>query len=530
MNHLTKLIFGIAIFLASASLASAWLGLIWRNSVFIFVISFGFTLLVLSKIKLPENPSKNAFLFAILTLILAGHPFLIIHPFYDASADPAASIVSLTIQEKIPATYAPYSNLPFTYELGFPLIAKIFIDFIPTIPAYGITWFLGLVFAFLQAIFVYFIGKKMFDSEKAGLIGIALFSVSKIVYQNMYWGQFPFMMATVFFLSFVFFFFEQHWLAGLFFPAIFLAHPGPAAYTILFIVLAAIFFKHTRAGILKVIPASLFALPAFFISYKPLIENTLSSAALTSNTANIPAYLAAIPPWVGLSFLTAVLTCVWVVKTKKYSQEILFWITCFISSLLLFVILGLINSGSTSLLAGRLIEFVFFSAVFVTLSVFIHIPKLQTQFFKPLVLLILFLGLILFFTSTTLTHLRNGPRITPEEAEFAFAFKTFDPYLEKALILSQSNAKIAELANKIPYNIKSKWYLPYGVHQNQSSLAYEQINEEEETWKKIVEEQCIECINTISVRYIAVNTDFIDLNMPYPLVFEFKKFKVYQKE
>jgi hypothetical protein len=527
MKKASKLIFGIILFLVIASLLSLWAGLVWRNSLVILVVSLMASYLVLKKIKLPENPSKIAWLLAFVAIALAAHPFLLLHPFYDASADPAATIVSLSIQETIPSTYAPFSDIAFTYELGFPLVAKLFIDLFPTIPPYAVTWGLGILFVLLQALMVYFLARKFFKTEQAGLLGLAFFAGSKLIYQNMYWGQFSWMMATVFFLAFLWFLFEDQKPMLLLFPAIFVTHPGPAFYTILIGVLLLLFLKNTRKHFLPLLGSLLIALPAFWISYLPLVQGALAKTADITFNSKFAAFVLAIPPWIGITFITAVLASFWVIQTKRETQDV-FWLTVFASSLALILVLGWINTNSASLLAGRIIELLFFSALFLSVSFLVNVSWFKKIKFEYVLGAVLILGLVLFFTSTTLTHLRMGSKITPEEAEFAQAFKEFDPDLKVAFIFSKNNAKIGEVSNKIPYHVKSGWYLPYGVHSNLETPAQQKLIERENTWNRIVTDACAECATKAPVDYIVVNTTFVEMEFNLDPVFTYGTFLVYK--
>ncbi|MCR4336104.1 MAG: hypothetical protein NUV57_06260 [archaeon] len=529
----------LLIFFTAITILSLWSLYIYRYAPIIVVVALGLIYIASKKITFDsEKISSTAIGIALLVAVLAAYPFFL-NNFVDASADSAAHISSLAIGSTMPETYAPFSNLEYRYQIGFPLLAKLFIDLLPFVSSNFLVWFLGVIFAFLSAVLIYLISKEIFKSEKAGLIGLALFVGSKIVFQNMYWGQYTFMLASVFFLATFLAFYKKSKLAYLFFPMIIVSHPGVAFYSFIFFALWLIFFRDQKR-ITKLVLSGLFVLPSFFISYIHFLNNLGAEETIAITAEKIVANTIIFPLWVGLLIFIFVLIYLIlnVLKVKQFmpsdKDEVRlagFLLSVFVASFLFYVFF----SSSGRIIGGRIIELSMFSGLFISVLVVnkfissgLKISKFKIQFNHILVLIML-ISLFLFFTSGQLDTLRNGSKITPEGVDFAYAFKEFDSSYEKTFFLIPGHGKIAEISQKIPYDVMSSWYLSYDKRIAADDPFYLELIERHEFAEKTREEKCISCLKQIDFYYLVSKEDYFSNELGLKKVFEFREYMVFSK-
>ncbi len=527
MNNGKALAFVLA-FISIATLLSLWSLYFSRVSWAIAIISLAASFFAIRKyeIKLPQI-SMPAALLCILIAALSAYPYVLIHPFVDASADPAAHISSLAIGDKMPQTYEPFSKLGYRYQIGFPVFAKMLIDLLPAIPSNAIVWGLGALFALLSATLVYCITKHLWG-EKAGIVSLALFIGSKIVFQNMYWGQYTFMMASVFFLATFLAVENRSALAYIFFPSLVAAHPGVAFYAGIFFVLRGVIFSEFRATAILFL-SGLLALPAIIVSYLPYISNFGAEAAHPLTVQSLAQSIAVFPPWIGLLvFATGIFSFGGIVLSKKIGKMELLLFSSFIISALLAVLL----SATGRALGGRVIELSMFCALFISAGVIARMAESRPKFFGHAVASIALVSLILFFSSSELTHLREGSKITPGETAFAYGFKKFDPEMKTALFLLEDGGKVAEIAEKIPYDAASQWYVSYDLRIAGNDPYYPQLLARHELAQRAVAGNCPACISQIlpEVDYVVARKNYPLEGLNLGKAFEYGDFAVFSKK
>jgi len=525
MTRTNTILFSL-IFFAVSIIVSLWSLFVYRNSILIFVLSIVFTFVILKKFsfKLPEI-SKSAIAISILVVFLATYPYLFINSFVDASADPASHISSLAIGETLPTNYGSFSSLEYRYQIGFPLFAKMFIDITPFVSSNNVVWFLGALFTFFSAILIYLLSREIFGGEKEGLIAIVLFIGSKIIFQNMYWGQYTFMLASVLFLATFLAFYKKSPLAFLFFPAIIVVHPGVTFYALIFFGLWFLVYKDFLR-ILKLFASGLIVLPVFFINYIQFILNSGAEETIAFTFERLIENLSIFPFWIGVLIFVLAIMVLGLIVVKKVSNKM---VLLFAVSFLVSGSMSILLSSTGRILGGRIIELSMFSALFLSVFLIKYFLNLKPKFFVPVFAIILLISLGLFISSNQLEHLRNGSKITLEETDFAYAFKEFDSEYKDTLFLIERHGKIAEVSQKIPFDVMSSWYLNYSSHFASNDPFYSELLLRHELVEKIRNEHCVDCITQAEFDYLVSKNDFFSTQLGLKKVFEYPPYMVFSK-
>ncbi|MDO8537779.1 MAG: hypothetical protein Q7S21_02740 [archaeon] len=536
-----NLILAFLVFAAISIIISYWIGLVHLNPALIIVVSafiaFYFYKKYISKIELEIPPI--VWLLGILVMAMSAYPLLLLTQFYPASSDGLHTVFLRIINEKIPATFAPYSDLKVSYAIGYHLFVNNFAEIIPLFPDYLWLWLFGIIFAGLQVIFFYLFVKQLTQNENAALLSAFLFVGTKTLFQNVLFGLYPWVLATLLFFVFAILFLRKNKLSYLFFPVVFLLHPGASFNMMFFMVLFVLFFREHLKEFLKHLPFLLLALPVILNDYIVLIISLLNDSSNFS--FSIIEFLKSFAPlflWVGfVPALLAIIAIVLVFRERQFSKINLFLICSLIISILLYGYFAV----SQGLLFGKIVEIISFLAIILASVVLVSEIKIGRiylfDFFQEnkikILGVILVVSLFFFFSSGYLNSLREGNKISKEEAQFAFAFKNFDSSRDKVLILSEGNTKIAELADKIPFNAKRHWFLPYGEQQSVLDEAFADLTAKDILWNRIVYTNCSSCIDELDVKYIVVNKDFANLKqlkLNKQRVFSFGNFEVFAQE
>ncbi|MCR4368893.1 MAG: hypothetical protein NUV67_03230 [archaeon] len=516
----------LLVFLSITTIISLWSLYLYRFAPVIIVAAAALTFIASKKIDFGKEAISPAALgIALLVALLAAYPFFL-NNFVDASADPAAHISSLAIGATMPQTYAPFSQFEYRYQIGFPLLAKAFIDVFPFATSNAIIWFLGILFAFLQALLIYLAAKKFFAGEKAGLIAAALFVGSKIVFQNMYWGQYTFLMATVFFLAAALAFSGKSRLAWIYLPMAFISHPGVAFYALIFFALWAIINKDFP-GTAKLFISGFLVIPAFFVSYIHFLTNIGAEQTAPLSPSLVGQAASTFPLWIGgLIFILAACS-LWRIGTRKdYSKIDLVLASSFVVSALLFIFFA----ATGRVIAGRVIELAMLSGLLLSANTLKTFLDARKPLFVPAILAILLISLGLFFTSGQLSQLREGTKITSDEATFAHAFRGFDPEYKRTLFLLENGTKIAEVAQKIPVDVLSGWYLSYDPRIAGNDPYYEEAKRVHNLSQDAMSGNCPDCLeslNQLGFDYLVSRDGNAAGELGMKLVFEHNGYKVF---
>lgn len=520
------IILAFFIFVSIAIIFSLWIGLFWLNSLLILAVSFTVTFFIFKKMKFHSNIPKPVYILALLAFLLSVYPDILIHPIYNSSADPAPTIGTLVIKDKLPTDYSPYTNVPYTYQIGFPLFAKIFFDIFPFIQPYNMTWLLAAIFVPLQLIFLFIATKNIFNSEKAGIWASILFIGSRTIFQNIYVGEYPWILATTFFLATLATFFSKNKLAYIFFPVVFILNPSVAFYSSIFLLFYLMFNRSELKRVFYMAVSVAISIPAILITYIPVISNTFQIA--TSGTyynSNILAFLIVIPPWIGLvPFAAFIAVLFYLLKNKNIlAEKNKFFLSLLAASVAIYIISSV---GANPIIAPRIVEFATFVLImFVSSNLAINNFGGKEKYLKAAVIL---LSIAVFLMSTQLNHLRDGSKISQYESAFASKFKQFDPLLEKTLFLVKSDSKMAEYSNKIPFGIERlSHFISVSDFIVVKGPQLEEFENRTSAKKEIIKNRCIECIYKIGVKYVVVDPSFIDISLNESPIFTYNNILVY---
>jgi hypothetical protein len=143
--------------------------------------------------------------------------------------------------------------------------------------------------------------------------------------------------------------------------------------------------------------------------------------------------------------------------------------------------------------------------------------------------IVVLIALLFFFTSSKLEHYRQGSKINENNIEFAEKFYQFDPSLKRSLILSNESGKIAEYANKIPFDLNSAHPIISFDFVYYQTEALKNTRKDSQTQIEIIKNQRTDLIEELDVYYIAVDKNYFLVKIDYPIVFEYKNFVVYKK-
>ena len=272
-----------------------------------------------------------------------------------------------------------------------------------------------------------------------------------MVYQEMFFGIWPRLLATTLFFFYFIFFLRKNKLCLLFLPALAIVHAGIFFNAAIFSLIYILFYREKFIPILKTLPALVLAVPSFMIVYSVSFSGLFAQSKLAEVTLTLLCKeLISVALWLGwVPLAVVVIGFFWMLNKRNYSKQKLFALTIIIVFILLYFYLFLKKYPSSNVP----MEFAGLCAVLfggLTLS---EIQFKTKEFEKWVKVLIVILCLLAFFSSGYLTKLRFGSKISAEQASFAFRFKEYDVALKETLFLTTGSSKIAEFSNKIPFDV-----------------------------------------------------------------------------
>jgi len=462
-------------------------------------------------------------------MFLAAYPVLFITGF-PASNDALHSIHVRLIKEKIPLTYEPYSPLPLNYRLGFHLFARFLLDLIPFFDDFMLLWFLGVIFVGLQLILFYVFIFKFTSSNNASMLATILLFGSKTLFQNMYFGLYPWLLATNLFLLIFICFKENNKFSFLFFPTLFLVHPAIAFIFLVFFCFYLFFFEK----LIKLLPylfSLILTLPSFIGIDSALIFSVSGTPFMIPAFNALIKIFIALPLWIGLiPIIVFLIALIFSFFKKSFSKEKIFSIALIFSSIALFFFFNFKNNP----LDNKLIELLTFAVLLFIALTFNEIKEnnfIQKNL-KKIFIILLLLCLLTFFFSSYLEKIRQGSKITKNEFLFARTFFAFDSEPKKTLFLTNHSGKMAEYSNKAPLDAMHDWLVFFLPDQEKyDSKALEAIKRKE-LEQKIINSKDIKLIEKTvkdyNIEYVVIDSNFIDLNLFFNKAFVFDSFVVYK--
>jgi len=529
-GNLFKAILLFLVFACVAVIVSYWTGFFFLSTPLILAVSLPATYLLWKKFPVKSEKTPIQVLMAVFIVAgLCAFPFLVIHPGYMASNDAfhAITLRAMDFSGRIPETYAPYSDISFTYQIGFELFAKTFTDAIFFVEDYQVMWFLGVLLVGIETILMYLVSKELLGSKQAGVWAALLFIGTKTVYINFYFGMFHRILASCLILGFFYFYKKKNKFCYLMVPALMMVHPGYFINLILLMFVYLVFNPKELKPVLKIIPAGLLAIPAFVQNYSAYIANMffgkIASGVTRAESIQLPSYALAYALNLGwgplVLFGSALSFSLW---KKSFSKEKKFALTIFLFASVIFFISGIFN-----ITLDNVYPWLYsFGAILFTAAWLgeINLEGKKLKQVQGIVVVAMLLG---FFGSNYLMTRAIGSKISPEEAEFAFEFREFDSELKTVLFLGVSAPKVAELSNKIPFDVTRGWFLPFDSKILLHNEAYFLELEKAELKDSLIESKCIECVYDLNVDYVAVNTEEFP-ELPEAPVLERGEIKLYK--
>lgn len=521
-KSLSQIVLFFFIFSSLIILVSLNIGLFVLHSPSIFIVAFLLSLLLYKKWTFHVTIPLHVWLLALLMGLLLAYPVLLSTPFYTGGSDPAQTIILRVLTDRIPQTFAPYADLSFTYQFSYHLLVKVFNDILPFLPDYLWLWLLGVVFGAFQIVSVYLSVLILSDNKRAALYSSILLFGTKAIYRDVLVGGFHTVLAVNFLLLALVCFHKKNKLAYLFFPAAVAVHPHIGALSFLLFGAYLFFFRGGMKRFLKLLPSLVLIIPVFMTTYLALFIGLVDPGdPLTFHLEMNPLFYALIPLFIGIvpSAFFGVSVIDRIIK-RKLTKEQKFYLSLSFLVILLYVILGFVGFR----FLGKLFELGIIAVVS-----FSGLVLSTWRSRKFLFIGILLLGIVVILSSGELNNNRFVGKVSPEEAQFAFAFKEYDPDLKTVFIFSKGSQKISEYANKIPYDPYKDWYLPYDDKQVFHDEGLELLKQNHNISEDILSEACISCVQNLGVDYLVINHNQFDL--PFEdAVFTYKNFTVHTFE
>ena len=532
-GKIVKLPVLLGIFFCIIVLTSSTIGFFTLNPFLILGLSLVISFFLFKYIP-KYSISKIIPILAILIFILLAYPVLMITPFYPASADAATTTAVRAIGDSIPLDYGQYGKLHMSYQIGFPLIANVFSDLFPVMQDFQWIWLLAVLGGVLQLFFFYLFTKELFKSESLGIVSTVLFFSGKLVFENLYVGEFAWVFATALMFLFLWLMLKKSSLQFIVFPTIFVIHPAVGLNLSVFMTIYYLFNKVGKKHYFLSQASRLLVIPIILVNYSlPVIYNALFNQGVFFHEYTEQSVIYALVTltfWVGtgLTLFFAVLLVALLNKTrgKKFFDEYSYlWIILFVSIAIFIGAVILSTISVTELIAGRVVELIIISLILLTA---LFIKKLNLEKSKVLLAVIIVVSLFFFFNSSILTHYRSGSKVTLESREFSQAFYNFDKEQKVAIFLMQGGGKIAEYSNKIPFDINQEHSVFSYNFSYYPDEGFEQYETNSRIRREIISNHKLELLNDINVEYIVAKKSFLGIN--YPIAFEFNDFVVYKRQ
>lgn len=503
-------------------IAALWAGLAWLFSPIVFIVSFAAALYLHRKFPFEFAVPAPVWGISLLVLALVLSPVLLSGG-VAASADAVTTTAMRVLADKIPQTYAPYSGVSFTYQLGFPLLAQTFSDIFPFIPDFQWAWLLGAIFA-AALVPVLYGAVREWISPQAAIIAAVLAVAGKLVFQNFYVGEFAWLASTVYLLAAFFCWKKGHPFTILAAAAVAVLHP--AIFFNLLVLLGIHYFSAGKADRLHWIGlALLLALPALYFTYLPIASNLLggNSGSAGFDLGRIAQALKITPLWVGSGLSLLLAASIAALFLEKKRQQ---WKGAALFGIAFAVFLPLYSAGTV--LANREIELVLLAAIFWASSNWAA-TSVFSRHAKPLLALFLLIGLASFYSSGTLADARAGSKISPQEIDFAFKFRELDPTAQKTVFLTPGAGKMAEIAGKIPYDANSNHLISAVDVLVIRNAGWGEFVSRHEYQEQIRKTRCAGCIMAIDgFEYAVINYDYAPIELPAPILLQVGGIKLYR--
>lgn len=538
----------IGIFLAVWSWVTYALGTITLSLPITFFLALGMTALFFKFVPMVKLDSIPKIAFPLLALVLLQMmiPLIFLHPFYDASTDAlhTMNVRVLALQDKIPPTYAPYSEMPLLYPLGFHLIAVHITRIVSFVPDYLVLWGMGLGFIALFFMLLVLIFRKLGLSENHSVLAATALCSSISIQFYFFTGLYPVLFAIDIILIGLLFLIEQNLGAWVFFPIAILIHPAIGLIGYALAITWVITQGKWKQMIIPFAGSMLLTFPAWSLYELFLRFHAVKEWAAVQHVdlgiiwfwivQLFSAMLTFLGPVLSVLFFTViVMHFIFPARASQNMQSAfrqwmglnLFVVGALILFLQFFSISWLGDAGAYNKLG-----------FWVTLSV-IGIIAASSSFqfiakFKSPVIVLIGIGIIvssflLFYSSPDFHIYASGEKTRVEAVQFASAFHAFDPRVRTVAYFSSSPAKISQYADKASYDPTVDYFVsPYGLKDERTQKWVQQRQWELKEW---IQNKCVECALN-KVDYVVVNRVEYPFDSPLIPVFQFGNYQVYARK
>lgn len=500
-------------FLSCWIILTVWSGYLWKITPLSFLASGVILYFLFQKriflfsfrkdhSSLGENdPAPTWLLVGSFVLVLSGI-FFGLQGGYDLSADAAPSFAATLIHDTIPATYAPYFNLPFFYPPGLPAIVSQLLGV--GISSYVWMWAFG-VLGFVLVIY--------YSSKLAGALHIpygkwiipTLIIGLRFLLQSLLSGEYPVLLGYGIGLAAVWFGQKRNNVFIVGAGAATLLHPyaGGVAFILGWVVNK----WNPKMAIVNVFGMGVIAFPMIFFEFLSFHSNTSTSFAMIPfslhNIESLPSLVGIVPV-----LLLLALSLLFLVRHGKW-KDILHedarpWLLIGIGvagALLSALFPALVFGGKVILLTGLGVAW---GCALLLEKVFsFQLERGEWKAAAGLILVILLVN----GTSGVIAHLAAGSKATLEEASFATWFsQKYDVRDKNVLYLSSGQAKMAQYAQTIPFDALSAHFLTSVTYTVFSNTETMRIQTQASAFKQMMKDQCISCAASFDAEYIVVNT------------------------
>lgn len=498
------------------TLLAAFSGAFYIHNTAIIIVSALITFFVVKKYPLKEKIPLIVWLTAGLLLVLLVYPILLTSG-VAASADGVTTISMriFALHHHIPETYLPYTNLSFTYQIGFPLLASVLHSLFSWIPDYQFSWMLGSIFGAFLPIIIYLFSRHFFDSEWVGITGSFLVLGSKLVFENFYWGEYAWLAATIFVFLGLLLLKQKNPIGFFCVGMIATLHPAILINFFILLFFLVLFGQiQLKQAVLGAVVGFVLALPALYYNYLPIFTNLIGGKGSHAGNALISNVLA-LPPWIGLGLSFLIVIAVGFTALSKTRVSIPRWLLFLVLfSLIFFAALSFIGTQY----ANRQIELVTLSLLFLSA---ILISKLRWfhSHRRSIFIFILVVGLVSFSVSGLLIKSRAGSKINADEIALAKAFFEIDNQVKPTIFLTYGGGKMAEIANKKPFDASSGQIVTVSEVLIIRNEAWEEFEKNRLIQEEIRKTNCASCILELpGLEYAVIDETYTTIVLPKPII------------
>jgi len=513
MNVLFSFTDQFALFLSAWIIFSLWagytIGITWMIP--LATIIFVFCLHHFKKKWVDGNSAAITFDFSphsfhamiLLTLFLVatlGYVFFGVQGGYDLSADATPSAAGKLIQTTIPATYAPYFDVPFFYQPGVPLLISQ-LHQVTGLPFHAGGWLLGVLGIILLVYAITRLAIWTSGKKEALFFAAALLIGARLIFVDLFVGEYPLLLGLGLSFTAILSLRDRPVMSAILFAGAGITHPYVAGILFGFALFLhrptiTTILRVSIIGFVAVLPLLVFMfLPALLSGGSTPLEHSLSVESFLRTILPLVVFLGVVP-------IVSIL--VLGMRMPAAFRGNLFLPRAGILAalgVLLYVILA--NFFPVLLLHSKFLEAgALFTIIFAAAALSRATPARIIVF---VLLAVLLIGFFINFTSNDLTRLAHGSKTGIREAAFSEWFSRVEPLPERTIFFARGPGKMAQYSNKIPVDATSANFT-LALHLFSRNPAAQYYLSETTIVREAVEKGCFSCVEKIPYHYLVVDT------------------------